>query len=232
MNSLVSAFPHYTEAFLRLFFPSVCVFCNQLLELDERGLCNPCNRNLKKSRLLPSEERIRIPLEAADEGWALFRYEGPAKDLLHQIKFRRRRDLIHLLEEDLADFLKRRPQLASYDSLIPIPLDRRRQMEREFNQSGLVAEKIHQILGIRLWQGGLVKRHRTAAQSLLGREARRINLDRVFRVPHPERFRNRSVLLVDDIFTTGATIKEAAKTLRASGVARVGYLALARTLSH
>jgi len=226
---LIRIFPWYGEAFLRLFFPSVCALCGHLLELDEKGLCSPCGRGLQKSRLPPSEERIRIRLESASEGWALFRYEDSIKDLLHQIKFARRRDLIHLFDKDLADFLKRRPPLASYDLVIPIPLDRERRMEREFNQSGLLAKGISQILGIKLEPRALAKTRSTAAQSLLGREARRVNLDGVFRVPYQKRVRNRSVLLVDDIFTTGATIEEAARTLTACSVSRVGYLALART---
>lgn len=228
MNSLTAVFPHYLEATLRLFFPAACAFCKELLELYESGLCSPCGKGLQKSKLLPSEERIRIPLASTAEGWALFRYEDSVKDLFHHIKFQNRRDLLRVFERDLSDFLKRRPQLASYDCLVPIPLDRHRRVEREFNQSGLLAERIGQILGTRLAQRGLKKSHSTAAQSLLGRDARRVNLDGVFRVSHPGRLRNRSVLLVDDIFTTGATMEEAAKTLSAAGVSRIGYLSLAR----
>ena len=233
MSSFIGVLPHYFEAFLRLFFPSVCALCDQLLELNERGLCQPCKSNLQKCRLSPSEERIRIPSSSTLEGWALFRYEGSVKDLFHHIKFQKRRDLVNLFDEDLSDFLKHRQiELSSYDYLIPIPLDRRRQVEREYNQSSLLAEKIAKIIGFKFEPRGLIKKRSTSSQSLLGREARRINLSGVFKVAHPERLQGRAVLLVDDIFTTGATIEEARRTLKAAGAQRIGYLTLARTLSH
>ena len=143
MSSFIGVLPHYTEAFLRLFFPSVCAFCNQLLELNERGLCHPCKRNVQKCKLLSTEEHIRTPLSFTTEGWALFRYEDSIKDLFHHIKFQGRRDLIRLFDEDLFDFLnRRRREFSSYNVLIPIPLDRRRRVEREYNQSALLAKKI------------------------------------------------------------------------------------------
>ena len=77
----------------------------------------------------------------------------------------------------------------------------------------------------------LAKKFSTPPQSLLGKEARRSNLQGVFHVRRPHKIRNRSILLMDDIFTTGATLEEAAKTLKNAGASRVGYLTLARALS-
>lgn len=233
---LSNLLPRYGEAFLRLFYPSFCATCHELLELKERGLCPACRENLQKLKFFPSEERIRLSLAYSDEGWGLFRYEDSVKEVLHKIKFGRRRDLLRIFVEEMASFLRRRPQLSAYDWIMPIPLDPRRRPERQFNQSGLLAEKIHKILrekkGPRLDQTVLVKRRSTFPQSLLGREGRRLNLDRVFQVPHPRRIQGCSILLVDDIFTTGATFEEAAKTLKLAGAARVGFLALARVLSN
>lgn len=228
------AFSRYGEAFLRFLYPSFCATCHELLELEEQGLCLPCRKNLRKLRFLPSEERIRLSLAYGDEGWVLFRYEDSVKEILHKIKFGRRRDLLRIFAEDIVSFLERRPQLASYDCIAPIPLDPRRRRERQFNQSGLLAEKIHETLrkkgGPLLARRALAKRRSTFPQSLLGREGRRLNLHRTFRVPHPGRIRGCSILLIDDIFTTGATFEEAAKTLKAAGVSRVGLFALARAL--
>lgn len=233
-----AAFLGYGEAFLRLFYPSACAACSRLLELEEQSLCLSCLSQVQKLKLLPSEERIRVSLEYGDEGWALFRYEDQVKDLLHQIKFERRRRLLQVFTKDLILFLARRPQLASYDRIIPVPLDRRRRAEREFNQSGILARTICGILKNqtsslpRLDERTLAKRRPTPPQSLLGREARKINLSQVFRIRNPKRIQGQSVLLVDDIFTTGSTLEEAAKTLKRDGALRVGYLALARVTAH
>jgi len=235
---LANRLPRYGEAFLRLFYPSVCALCDELLELEEQGLCLPCRESLEKLRCAPSEERIRLSLVYGDEAWVLFRYEDSVKEILHQIKFGGRRDLLRIFTPEIASLAERRRELSAYDSLTPIPLDPRRLPERQFNQSGLLAERIHEILrgrkgrGPRLERKALVKKHPTFPQSLLGRESRRLNLHRVFRVPHPEKIQGRSILLIDDIFTTGATFEEAAKTLKAAGAFRVGFLALARALGH
>mgnify|MGYP001607848195 CR=1 FL=1 len=128
-------------------------------------------------------------------------------------------------------FLARRPHLASYDCVIAVPLDSRRRLEREFNQSEILAAMARKTLGKRS-AGAVFKKCPTVPQSLLGREARKLNLDRAFRIPHPRQVRGRSVLLVDDIFTTGATLQEAAGALKGAGVSRVGFLVIARTMPH
>ena len=225
--------PLYGEALLRLFYPSLCASCSHLLALEERGLCETCLKNLNPLKLEPSEEKIRIPLSNAKEGWAIFRYEGLVKDLLHKVKFERRRELLRIFYPQIAYFLSRRAEFTSYDCIIPVPLDPQRRLEREFNQSDLIAQQVHRLLGIpHLLKRTIRKRHSMLPQSLLGREARRMNVGHAFRVLHPQNIRGRSILLVDDIFTTGATIEEVSKILRAAGAARVGYLTLARTMAN
>lgn len=131
--------------------------------------------------------------------------------------------------------MRRRPQLGTYDLVAGIPLDSGRRLEREFNQSGLLAERVHRALKRgskihpRLARKLLFKKRSTAPQSLLGRAERELNLEGVFRVSRPLRVLAKSVLLIDDIFTTGATLEEAAKTLKQAGARRVGYFVIART---
>lgn len=228
--------PRYGEALLRLFYPSLCALCDRLLDLEERGICPSCQGEVRTARFLPSEERIRRPLLWCDEGWAVFRYEGAVKELLHRIKFERRRDLVPVFREAWTSFFETRRALKDYDLLVPVPLDPRRRLEREFNQSALFAAAIAPLLhrgtaGPRFEKKLLFKRRSTLPQSLLGREARLLNLEAVFSVRHPERLQGRSVLLADDIFTTGATFEEAAKTLKEAGAGRVGIWALARAVS-
>ncbi|MBI4115878.1 MAG: ComF family protein [Candidatus Omnitrophica bacterium] len=227
----ISVLPRYGEAFLRLFFPSVCALCNKLLELDEQNLCAPCRLQVTRLKFRPSQEKIRISLCHGDEGWALFPYQDLVKEILHKIKFGRERALLEIFADEISSFMERRSHLAGYDLIIPIPIDLKRRLDRQFNQSGLLAKKIHQISGLLLESNVLLKRGGASPQSLLGREGRLINISQAFRLRHANRMKGKSILLVDDIFTTGATMEEAARTLKEHGANRVGYLALARTLS-
>lgn len=202
------------------------------MELEEEGLCLPCFGNLKKFRLASHEERIRVSLTYGNEGWAFFRYEEGVKEVLHKIKFEGRRNLIRLLTREAGSFLETWPRLRNYDYVVPIPLDSARRLEREFNQSGLIAGQIGKATGLELRERTLSKRYPTPPQSLLGREGRKLNLNGAFQVNSPRQVRGKSVLLVDDIFTTGSTFEEAAKALKAAGADRVGYLALARAFGN
>lgn len=225
---LQEALPRYVEAFLRLFYPSRCASCEALLDLDEKGLCSVCTDGFRKLRLPPSEERIRVALPPVDEAWALFPYEGVVKELLHRVKFGGRRDLLSLFLPEIKELFHRRPGLSCYEAIVPIPQDTRRRLEREFNQSDLLAREVGGILG-KVRETSLLKKRATPPQRLLGREERRLNIERAFSIPRPDRATGRSFLLIDDIFTTGATLEEAARLLKESGAERVGAFVLART---
>ena len=227
--SVQNSLSRYVEAGLRLIYPSVCALCHQLLELEEKEVCPDCRSQIEKLKLFPSEERIRKNFAWGDEGWALFRYEGAVKEIFHQIKFSRRRDLVRIFSGPLAQMAARRPQLAGYDRIVGIPQDSRRRLEREFNQSALLAVILGKIVEKKPARA-LLEKSPTPPQSRLGREGRQWNVDRAFRIRRPGEAAGASILLVDDIFTTGATLEQAARALKEAGAKRVGYLVIARSL--
>jgi len=122
------------------------------------------------------------------------------------------------------------------DKIIPIPLHRSRLVKRGFNQAFLLVQgfekKWRQLNGTPPpWQVDhrLLKRSRkTASQTGFNREARQENLKNAFQVTSPRRVKGKSILLVDDVYTTGSTCQEAARVLRRSGAASVDVLVLAR----
>ena len=230
-SSLQNTFSDYREALLRLFYPHLCACCEKLLELKEKGLCGPCNTRLASLQLNLSEQRVRLSLPRFEGGWALYPYEGPMKEIIHKIKFERRRDLLSLFERDLAIFLEHHPDLDSYDRVVSIPQDLSRRLEREFNQAELIASTVRRLLNKKK-KGALLHKQRTLVQSLLGREARKLNLENAFRIAGREKIKGESILLVVDVLTTGATLNEAARTLKEAGVLHIAFLVLARTSGH
>lgn len=114
------------------------------------------------------------------------------------------------------------------DALIPVPLHPTRRRERGFNQAAVLARLTGRAAGVPVWETALRRVRPTEKQTTLSRDARQTNLRGAFAVPRPETVRGQRLLLVDDVFTTGATADECARTLRRAGAAEIGVIVVAR----
>lgn len=158
-------------------------------------------------------------------------YDGVLRELILAYKFEARLDLGRRLQEcALAAFergLERFPELAACQALVPVPLHPRRLLMRGFNQSRELARLLSARRGLPILQEALVRVRRTVPQMELKREERAENIRGAFaaRAGHVA---GRSLLLVDDIMTTGSTLEECARALLGAGAARVDVLVLAR----
>jgi ComF family protein len=181
---------------------------------------------------LPLFSRIRICGECLggkrviERNWSLFAYNHSMKTLLHEIKFQGKRALLNLFLKSMFEFADS-GELSAFDCLIPVPLDAKRLWERGFNQSEALASMLGSALQTPV-RKELRKSRVTLPQSSLDRRRRLENLDGSFYVPNPARVLGRRVLLVDDIYTTGATADECARTLLAAGADSVHCFTLAR----
>ncbi len=117
--------------------------------------------------------------------------------------------------------------------IIPIPLDSRRERERGFNQALIIAQMLSELNPKNAPQirGVIAKKKRTLPQSQLKREERLSNLENAFFLKQKSVVQGKQVLLVDDIFTTGATINECARILKEDGAERVDFFTIARSQS-
>lgn len=142
-------------------------------------------------------------------------------------KFRDRKDvgrfLIGLLNEKVEALAER------FDVIVPLPVTARRLRERGFNQTYVLSEEIARITEKPIDHRSFVKTRETRDQYTLGRDARRRNLLGAFVVNKGEKIKDRRILLVDDLFTTGSTASEASRALLRARASRVEIFALART---
>jgi ComF family protein len=122
------------------------------------------------------------------------------------------------------------PRGIDADAIIPVPLHPTRLRTREFNQSLLMADQLSHHLSRPVLATNLVRVAATDPQTTLTRQARLQNLRNAFEVRRPEDLAKKRILLVDDVFTTGTTLNECAKTLRKAGAGAVFALTLARTV--
>lgn len=150
-------------------------------------------------------------------------YEGALKEAIHLLKFNKHRRLAKPLAELLAEF-----DLAGSDALIPVPVHLNQLRQREFNQTALIAKHLGKLIHIPLMIDGLKKVKDTAAQIDVDRKERLRNLKKAFAAA--ETVKGRRILLLDDVITTGATMRECAQTLTKAGAAEVTVVALARSM--
>jgi ComF family protein len=159
-----------------------------------------------------------------DAAYSFGAYEGPLRDLIHVFKYGR----VHPLSVPLGRLLASAiPQDQSFDFIVPVPLHWRRRLARGFNQSGLLAREVSRRYGLR--PSRALRRSRfTPAQAGLSHAGRRRNVAGAFAVPRNVDVTGRRVLLVDDVFTTGATLTACARALKRAGARYVAVLTLAR----
>lgn len=156
---------------------------------------------------------------------SVFKMTGEAENVIHLFKYRRRPDLARPLGALAAKALAKSG--LSPDVIVPTPLHWFRSLCRGFNQAQLLAETLSAATGIPV--SCALKRARwTKQQARLGREARRRNLQDAFSAPDSTRCQNRSILLLDDVMTTGSTLTAATKALLAAGASKVDVLVMAR----
>lgn len=228
-----------------LVFPPRCVSCDAGME-SRPDLCGDCRAGIRtiRSPLCPicgepfaSEADtdhpcgsclIRRPPFAAAR--SLGRYEGTLMALLHRFKYREESSLAGPLGDLLAAGDYPGFRIGDADLVVPVPLHRRRLRERGFNQSLLLARAVGRRHGIPVEARSLRRAVATEPQVSLGRNERERNVRGVFAVEDGARIRDKRILLVDDVYTTGSTLKECARVLLKAGAGEVLVLTLARSV--
>ena|SRR5436190_11896395 len=223
------------DAILNLLFPQSCVLCgSQVFERRWSAACPECWSKLEPiprpfclqcGMPAPAIETLcgacRRGDHAFDFARSLFLFNDPMRGIVHHLKYSARVSLAKPLGQPLRACLADEGFEAKI--AVPVPLHRARARERGFNQAELLARQLKLQVDLRL----LRRRKNTPSQTGLSRSQRALNLSAAFEVRGvpPE-----TVLVVDDVYTTGSTLHEIAKTLKRAGVRRVEVLTVARVL--
>ena len=218
---------------LDLLFPPRCVGCRRhgywlcpscLAQIPrvKPPLCVRCGASSATSALCARCESAPLTMERLR---SVFYFEHQLRDAMHRLKYRGQTALAIPLGEEMAACWLRDP--VAVDVVVPVPLHEARLRERGHNQASLLAREVARVIGLRLDEGTLVRVRATASQVRLSASARRENVRGAFRCRDGQ-LSDRSVLLVDDVCTTGATLDAAAGALYNGGARAVQGLTLAR----
>jgi ComF family protein len=232
------------KVFLNILFPHRCVICQRTLEdgdvcetcfskIPVFGwiFCNRCGSRLENFTPCSS---CRYLTALAGIGTATDYRLQNVKTLIHAFKYRRRQSLADPLTELLLRHLSlnglHKHLLELKAVVLPIPLTRRRERERGFNQAALLAEKLAIRTGLRYYPGALLRSiDRPPQVTMPDAKSRRQNIKGVFQAAKNNGLiRNSTILLVDDVASSGATLEEAARTLKRAGAKMVWGITVAR----
>ncbi|MBI5687462.1 MAG: ComF family protein [Verrucomicrobia bacterium] len=242
---MIGAIKEWASVALELFYPADCAVCKGAREPGSRSmLCRKCREGL---RPLPRPfcERCSLPFDGQAGGdfrcshcaSKAFSFEravcacrltGVARDCIHRFKYNGALWLGPELAELLIAAARERIEWEQVDCVVPVPLFRARERERHFNQAEWFARRLVRALPASLSAGNLWRTRDTETQALLNAAERTENVRGAFAARRPAEFMRRRVVVVDDVFTTGATTNECARVLRAAGAASVMVLTLGR----
>jgi len=227
------------------FFPTRCKTCGRLLDsAAERILCRACLDEIVPGRLAAcprcgrffdgaGEAHLCASCSTNSPAFSVHRscatYRGRLKDALLLFKYKKFRPV----GRDLAIFMNetKKKDEALWDGvemIVPVPLHARRARERGFNQSAVMARELGKLRGLPVETRVLRKIRNAPPQTSLERMGRLTNVRGAYRTVHPERFRGRTLMLIDDVYTTGSTLRECAAVLAAAGAKEVRAMTVAQ----
>lgn len=214
----------FWQLLIDIFFPPVCIECRQ--RISAGILCSACRKKLQDFRILQPRAYCCPDIESI---CLFYRYDGGIKKALHDVKFRREKRLLNAMAEEMAMLETPKRAFTMWNLpenivIVPIPTDRKRVAQRGYDVPQGIFCQWSKEQGF-VWLQALARIRSTEPQYGLDRSERRKNVRGCFNTSVD--IRGKSILLVDDIFTSGATAEEAAYILRKQGASHIWAMAFA-----
>ena len=208
----------WIDHLVNLFYPNVCQSCGNSLKQQEEIICLSCVLQLPKTGFHMHEEnpvsRVfwgRVNIKAATS-FLFFSKQGKVQNLIHQLKYRRQKEVGVELGKLFGIDLQKSPLFTNIDFIIPVPLHPKKLRKRGYNQSLVIAEGLSKSMDVEIFTG-LQRKIHSSTQTKKSRYERWENVKDIFEVVNATALENKSILLIDDVLTTGATLEACATVL-------------------
>ncbi len=223
------------EDFIHTLFPDLCLACGKLPKSTKASFCVECLHKMPytdhfivKENAVTNHLRGRISLV---HGAAIlyFREGSFVRHMLHQLKYKGRREIGEVMGEIGAKKLLESPLFLRPDIIIPVPVHEKKILKRGYNQSTIFGLSVSQGTGITFSDKIIIKSKETDSQTGKSRTDRVMNVSQVFEIAQKEILKNKHVLIVDDVITTGATLEACCLKALEAGAAKISILCIAAT---
>jgi competence protein ComFC len=205
-----------TNSILDIAYPNDCVICENDLKVNEQHMCLSCLYDLP---YIDNSEQTKEKLDKlfwgraeVERTYTLFDYQkgNMVQDILHLIKYQNKTKLAQFFGGKLAEQVDKKNEI---DFILPVPLHPKKLKLRGFNQSSLLAKGLNERLNIPVKEKLMRRIVHSDSQTTVSKYERWDNVKNIFTIPNPSKLKDRHVLLVDDVLTTGATIEACLKQL-------------------
>ena len=240
---------HGFRKVLDFVFPQNCISCEGKIKEGELFLCADCRNDIGFIRQplcflcgVPADISYDYPHDEFvcgdcrkkpfqfDQARSLGFYDTVLRTTIHHFKYRKQTGVLSEMNLLLEKYFQENPEFCQGFTVSPIPLHFNKMKERGFDQAFLIARQVAKVLKLPL-EGGLLRRVKaTSPQATMTRAERARNIKGAFEINRPEHVLGKDILLVDDVFTTGATVNEAAKILKKNGARKVYVFTLGRVV--
>ncbi len=218
---------------IALLFPNLCNGCGLSLYGGEKVICLRCladlpytDFHLHQHNLVAKQFWGRLPFEAA-MAMLYFKKGTKTQNLIHNLKYNHQTEV----GVKLGNLLGERLQISEYykdvDYIIPVPLHQKKEQQRGYNQSSYIAKGITAQLDVPIIENELIRTKTTETQTKKSRYTRYENMLTVFEINNPELIKNKHILLIDDVITTGATIEACGNSLLKCGIKKLSIAGVA-----
>lgn len=214
------------EFIINLIFPQVCGKCNKVCR---SSICNKCNLDLNKIKEFKViDSRYDDSINNFSELIYVFKYEEIIRKLILDFKFNDKPYIGKTFVDFILKDKKTVENIKKYDTIIPVPISKKRKKQRGYNQSYIIANEIAKKTKLKILNNCLVKTKNIVEQSSLNKKDRKKNISNVYSLKNALYLKDKKILLIDDIYTTGSTVNECCKELLKGKPKKIGVLVLAK----
>jgi ComF family protein len=204
---------------LNIFYPKQCIACETYLVGNEEYICSSCRHDLPETNFIESKDNLleealkgRVPIEAAS-ALLYYRKKGKVQSLIHSLKYKNKQKIGVFFAKWIGAQLNDNKRIKDIDGIVIVPLHPKRFKERGYNQLTVFADQLSKELKVPVFDEVLIKISQASSQTKKGRSGRFEKINERFKIKDNKILENKHILLVDDIFTTGATIEACANEL-------------------